>query len=162
MMGARDGVEEVQVGGFVSSDKPAVAAGAQEGPAAGEREGDPQHGTGGTAVERDGARAEAEAAAGLTWGWPRRWNEDEEPAEGGVRMIGWRMHAGSRNVRKSKAALCGQPLSPRHDLRRVRTRGGPPQPAPLACVSRIKAHQLLRTKPGGVSPNSRVVSSLQR
>jgi hypothetical protein len=67
-MGARDGVEEVQVGGFVSSDKPAVAAGAQEGPAAGEREGDPQHGTGGTAVERDGARAEAEAAAGPTGG----------------------------------------------------------------------------------------------
>jgi hypothetical protein len=61
MMGACDGVEEVQVGGFVSSDKPAVAAGAQEGPTAGEREGDPQHGTGGTAMERDGARAEAAA-----------------------------------------------------------------------------------------------------
>jgi hypothetical protein len=85
-LGARDGVEEVQVGGLVGDDQPAVA-GAQQGPEGerGPREGDLQRCAGGRAVERGGAGGEGAAGVEQAGGLPRR--RGAEPAEGGVRRV---------------------------------------------------------------------------
>ncbi|XP_022685270.1 uncharacterized protein LOC111258340 [Setaria italica] len=72
-VGAGDGVDEVQVGGLVGGDQPAVA-GAEKGPV-GQRhqgEGDLKRGAGGRAVERGGAGGEGVAGVEMARGLPRR------------------------------------------------------------------------------------------